>query len=112
MNELRDANFIDIALLLFDYLVRYRVEGDSMLPLLGHGEQVLVDENARIKIGDIVIAAHPFKKNVEMIKRVAQTDENGNYFLLGDNPNESTDSRSFGFVKKSGILGKVKCRLK
>ena len=113
MNELPNANFIDIGLLLFDYRTRYRVEGNSMLPLLKEGDQVVVDENAKkFEIGDIVIAAHPFKKNVEMIKRVESIGEDGRYFLTGDNKDESSDSRTFGAVSVEYIKGKVISRLR
>jgi nickel-type superoxide dismutase maturation protease len=110
-NELPEAGFFDIASILFDYRVRYRVEGSSMLPVLREGEQVVVDKNAKIKVGDIVIARHPFKKSVVMIKRVREIDEKGNYFLLGDNPDESEDSRAFGAVSIEYIKGKVVSRL-
>lgn len=112
MNELPNANFVDIALLLFDYRTRYRVEGNSMLPLLKEGDQVVVDENAKVEIGDIVIAAHPFKKNVEMIKRIENIGDDGKYFLIGDNTDESSDSRTFGAVSVEYIKGKVISRLK
>lgn len=35
------------------------------------------------------------------------TIEDGNYFLLGDNRNNSTDSRYYGAVSRSAILGMV-----
>ena len=107
MRKLRKANFIDVALTLFDYRKRYRVEGDSMLPLLKHGDQVLVDERADVEIKDIIIARHPYKKGVEMVKRIKGIDENGRYFLVGDNLEESTDSRTFGAVSVKYIIGKV-----
>lgn len=112
MNEVPEAGFIDIALLLFDYRVRYRVEGDSMLPVLKAGDQLVVDEHAGVGVGDIVIAQHPFMNSVEMVKRIAQIDERGRFFLLGDNPAESTDSRTFGAVSIEYIKGKVISRLK
>ena len=97
------------------YLGRRRailVEGDSMLPNLKNGDGILIDPDAKIAAGDIVIAKHPFKKSVIILKRLAEIDENGNYFLVGDNPSESTDSRTFGAVSAKHILGKAVCRLK
>jgi nickel-type superoxide dismutase maturation protease len=97
---------------LFDHLVRYRIEGESMFPVLSSGDEVLVDENAKVGIGDVVIARHPFKESVEMAKRITAVDANGKFFLVGDNSEESTDSRSFGPVSLECIKGKVVARLK
>lgn len=111
MDEVPKANFFRIGLLLIGRRVRYRVDGDSMIPLLQPGEQVLVNEHAVVGVGDIVIARHPFKKSVEMIKRIGEINADGDFFLISDNPLESTDSRSLGFIKKGDILGKVEGRL-
>jgi nickel-type superoxide dismutase maturation protease len=111
MNKLPKVGLIETALLLFDFRTRYRVEGDSMMPLLKHGDQVTVDESAELDAGDIVIARHPFIKGVEMVKRIKEIDENGKYFLVGDNPDESTDSRTFGAISVECIKGKVVSRL-
>lgn len=35
--------------------------------------------------------------------------QEGEYLLLGDNREKSADSRSFGFIKKEQIIGKVVC---
>jgi type IV secretory pathway protease TraF len=42
-----------------------------------------------------------------MIKRVARVTPDGRLFVVGDNPSESTDSRTFGALPPSQILGKV-----
>jgi nickel-type superoxide dismutase maturation protease len=97
------------------YLGRRRailVEGDSMLPNLKNGDGILIDPDAPIAVGDIILAKHPFKKSVKILKRIAEIDQNGNYFLVGDNPAESTDSRTFGALSAKHILGKAVCRLK
>ena len=82
-----------------------------MFPLLKAGEEVLVDTNAYHRclpeIGDLVIAWHPRKDNLRIIKRVAKIDEKGKYFLMGENSLESSDSRSFGFIGLQQIIGKV-----
>jgi nickel-type superoxide dismutase maturation protease len=88
------------------------VEGNSMLPHLKDGEVVLIKPKSRFQVGDIVLAQHPFKQSVKILKRIAEIDEKGNYVLTGDNPAESTDSRTFGAVSLKCILGKATCRLK
>ena len=42
-----------------------------------------------------------------MVKRVLHLVESGHVFLKGDNPLESSDSRAFGAVHPSKILGQV-----
>ncbi len=82
-----------------------------MFPLLKEGEEVLVDTKAYYhswpEIGDLVIAWHPQKENLRIIKRVVRVDEKGNCFLMGENSLESNDSRSFGLVSSQQIIGKV-----
>ncbi|NNE99076.1 MAG: nickel-type superoxide dismutase maturation protease [Pyrinomonadaceae bacterium] len=98
-------------MLLFAFRSRYRVEGDSMLPLLEDGDEVLVNRRADIREGDIVIARHPHEDSIEMIKRVAGIYDERFYSLLGDNPPESSDSREFGLVEEKLIIGRVVARL-
>lgn len=112
MDLLPKADWKETALLLFDYRTRYRVEGDSMAPTLLPGEQVSVDERAGISVGDIVVARHPFKRGITMIKRIRKIDEDGRVFLISDNLEGSSDSRSFGAVSKESIIGTVVARLR
>ena len=83
-----------------------------MHPTLGDGEVVLVDGGAKIEVGDIVVAKHPVEQNSEVVKRVQRINEREHYFLVGDNLEESNDSRHFGAVTKEYIKGKVVARLK
>lgn len=98
------------------YLCGFReiflVQGDSMLPGLKDGDVVLVDPYAAPEIGDVVLARHPFKKSVRIIKRIREISPDGKYFLVGDNLPESTDSRTFGAVPLKCLIGKATCRLK
>ena len=89
-----------------------RVSGDSMRPELEDDDILLVQRPRKIAVGDIVIAAHPFKKSVTMLKRVTAIDDAGRFELRGDDPDESTDSRSFGTIPIKDVRGKVVCRLK
>ena len=85
-----------------------------MQPLLQPGEEILIDLNAYQKatpqVGDLVVAFHPQQTDLEIVKRVAQVLPDGSVFLIGDNKNYSSDSRSFGLVSPNNILGKVTSR--
>lgn len=90
----------------------FRVEGDSMFPLLKNGDLVLINPDLKPKIDDIVLANHPFKKSVKIIKRIKEISAENRYFLVGDNQGESTDSRSFGAIGKKDILGRIEAKIK
>ncbi len=111
MNDLPKANFYEIALIVFGSRHKYICEGKSMNPTLRDGETVLVDRNAKIEVGDIVVAKHPIEQRSEIVKRVKEINERGHYFLIGDNLEDSNDSRDFGAVTKDYIRGKVVARL-
>lgn len=83
-----------------------------MYPTLKNGEAVLVDKTVEIiEVGDIVLAKHPIEQVSEVIKRVQKINERGHYFLVGDNLEDSNDSRNFGAVTRDYIKGKVVARL-
>lgn len=83
-----------------------------MNPTLKNGDAVLVDKSvAVIEVGDIVLARHPVEQVSEIIKRVQKINERGHYFLVGDNMDDSNDSRNFGAVTREYIKGKVVARL-
>jgi len=90
---------------------KYICEGKSMNPTLKDGEVVLVDREANIEVGDIVVAKHPIEQNGEIVKRVERINERGHYFLIGDNPDDSDDSRNFGAVTREYVKGKVVARM-
>jgi nickel-type superoxide dismutase maturation protease len=98
--------------LIFRRVYGMRVEGDSMIPSLRSGDKVLIDPKASVKPGDIVLARHPFKSSVRILKRVTSIEPDGRFYLSGDNPDDSTDSRTFGTISKLDILGKAVARLK
>ncbi len=86
-----------------------------MAPLLNPGDEILIDprayRRANPRQGDIVVARHPYRTDLRLVKRVAAVLENGHCVLEGDNPAESTDSRSFGALPPQRILGRVTSRL-
>lgn len=113
MKELPKATFYEIALVALGSREKYICEGTSMNPTLKDGEAVLVDRTASpIEVGDIVLAKHPVEQTTEIVKRVERINERGHYFLIGDNLEDSNDSRDFGAVTREYIKGKVVARLR
>jgi nickel-type superoxide dismutase maturation protease len=78
-----------------------------MLPTFKNGDEVLIKSDKNYQLNDVVLANHPFKKSIKIIKRIGQITDDGKFFLIGDNPPESTDSRTFGFFNGDQIIGKV-----
>ena len=104
----------DLLLWLLGRRRRLRVTGESMLPHLPPGREVLtIDPRHDVRppqIGDVVVIRHPWQPETLIVKRIARMDPDGGCILLGDNPAESTDSRSFGPATPAQILGRVVCR--
>ena len=110
-DKLPSTNLQALFLLLIGRRRRFRVVGQSMLPLLEQGEEILIDPYAYKKslpqINDVVITSHPRDTQLTIVKRVTRVAGEDNYFLTGDNPTASTDSRQWGMVNRENILGKV-----
>lgn len=107
-----------------------RISGRSMLPALEPEQLVLVFKAAyglhapwrgasggasggyilrwaSPRAGDIVAATSPVT-GLPVVKRVGPGQLSGNrVFLSGDNPAESTDSRSYGPVPVESVIGRV-----
>ena len=73
-------------------------------PIDGHF--VLVDSGRSATVGAVVVARHPERPGLEIIKRVAAIDGDG-FDLRSDNAEAGTDSRHFGPVAPAAILGVV-----
>jgi len=112
---IEDCGLQDLWLWLVGRRRRFRVVGASMEPVLKPGDVVFVDTGAYRRegprAGELVVARHPYRTDAYLIKRVASVADPGQCLLAGDNPAESTDSRSFGAVSADGILGRVTSRL-
>ncbi len=89
---------------------RYTIAGDSMWPAIPDGAEVVVSHDpgaiAAIAVGDVVVATHPFRKDMVLIKRVVEI-VGGRYVLHGDAPHGSEDSRSLGPFRATAIVGVV-----
>ncbi len=90
--------------MVWPFIIR-RVTGHSMMPVLPPNTLVLGWRwFQKLKVGTVIIFSH---NNIEKIKRIASIDENGDLFVVGDNPDGSSDSRKFGTIKRSQVLAKV-----
>jgi nickel-type superoxide dismutase maturation protease len=78
-----------------------------MEPTLKSGDSVLVSSLPYLfkspQQNDIVAAKVDGKI---LIKRISSVKQN-EYFLSGDNPEDSFDSRKFGMIARKDIIGKV-----
>lgn len=71
-----------------------------MLPSLVPGNIVLgVRFGLKPRPGRLIVIKHD---GLEKIKRVSKSD-NGLYYVTGDNPDHSTDSRHFGWIPASAV---------
>jgi nickel-type superoxide dismutase maturation protease len=85
---------------------RVEVRGASMRPTLEPGDRLLVLAWRRIRAGDLVALSDPRQPARTLVKRVARVDD-ARLTVLGDDPAVSTDSRSFGPVPRSSVLGRA-----
>jgi nickel-type superoxide dismutase maturation protease len=85
---------------------RVEVEGRSMSPTLLPGDRLLLLRRGRIRPGDIVAAPDPRDHRRRVVKRVGGVGAGG-LDLRGDDPARSTDSRTFGPVPRSSVLGRA-----
>lgn len=87
-----------------------------MEPALRPGDWLLVHRamrpgnQLRLRPGQLVVARHPQRPDMLIVKRVARR-EPGGWWLTSDNPDAgAVDSRAFGPVPGSLVEGKVLLR--
>jgi type IV secretory pathway protease TraF len=97
---------------------RVEIAGSSMAPTLVAGDWALAVKPGRLRRGDIVVVEHPRRPGLEMVKRITGvpgevapsgaalgSDE---WWVEGDAPAESTDSRQFGPVRLEQLKAVVR----
>jgi nickel-type superoxide dismutase maturation protease len=85
---------------------RVLVSGNSMEPGLRPGDRLLVVPVLRIKEGQVVAVSDPRQPGRVLVKRI-HSIRNGLVEVRGDNAGESTDSRHFGRVPRSSVIGRA-----
>jgi nickel-type superoxide dismutase maturation protease len=91
-------------------LLRVAVAERSMEPTLRPGDWLLVLRTRRIRPGGLVVAWHPSRPTLLLVKRALRR-EPGGWWLQSDSPNgAAADSRAFGPVPPGLIEGRVLLR--
>lgn len=88
---------------------RIRVIGPSMEPALRNGEWWVARRTSSIKPGQIVVVEHPRRPGLIVVKRAVRRTEDG-WWVEGDNPTASDDSREFGSVPDANVIGRLTWR--
>ncbi|MFP4179688.1 MAG: S26 family signal peptidase [Spirochaetaceae bacterium] len=114
---------ITVSLLISAMFDIHTVSGSSMSPSLKKNETVIVFRWAfglqppfihryivqwgNVQVGDVLILREP-ENHTRVLKRCAGIDvEGGRCYVLGDNFDNSRDSRHYGYIELSMIEGKV-----
>jgi nickel-type superoxide dismutase maturation protease len=91
-----------------------------MSPALEPGDWLVATGRGPVRAGRVVVVAHPSRPGLELVKRVMAVAgdrspdggilRRGQVWVEGDHHDRSTDSRSFGAIGRSAIVGVVRVR--
>lgn len=129
--------FIILFLVISFVVQPFQITGTSMYPSLKEGDLILIDKislsmGGDINRGDIVAFIPPASGEELLIKRVAASPgdawilkesskdrrglyspeikiklEHDEFYMIGDNMEESIDSRSFGAIRREKMIGRA-----
>ena len=77
-----------------------------MLPTYAPGDWLMVGRGLPLRLGDVAVMGDPRRPKRIIVKRLVTRHRDG-WEVRGDNPDESTDSRSFGLVPGHLVTGRV-----
>jgi len=84
---------------------RVAVRGPSMSPALRDGDVVLVDFRATVRPGAVVLVRWAARPGQLSVKRAVRPVDDGGWWVQGDNPFGSTDSRELGPAQVLAVAG-------
>ncbi|MFJ9849817.1 nickel-type superoxide dismutase maturation protease [Streptomyces sp. NPDC101150] len=87
------------------------VYNPSMVPTLRPGDQLVVQYGAVVRPGDVVVVRHPFRQDLLIVKRAVERRDGG-WWVQGDNPYVTNDSREFGAVPDELVIARAWVRLR
>ena len=79
------------------------VEGPSMLPTLRAGDCLLVRRPRRVRAGSVVVARFAARPDLLVVKRAVRP-EGPRWWVQGDNPAVTDDSRRYGPAEVLGVV--------
>ncbi|GDX32662.1 hypothetical protein LBMAG15_15970 [Actinomycetes bacterium] len=87
-----------------------QIIGPSMAPAMRTGDYWVVWRTKRLRPGNAVLLHHPLRPDLLIVKRLVAQPEPGWWWVEGDDPVISDDSRSFGPVSATAVVGRVTFR--
>ena len=90
-----------------------------MSPTLEQGDFLIAVRPKALHAGTLVVLEHPERPGFEMVKRLSagpggvadgRTLGSDEWWVTGDRPTSSRDSRTFGAIPRSSIRGEVLAR--
>lgn len=89
-----------------------RLKGESMWPTYPEGTVLTFRpvHGDSVGPGDVVLAQHPLKPDVLIVKRILRVEQNNDLFLTGDQPDPlaSEDSHNFGPISRDAVIARCK----
>jgi nickel-type superoxide dismutase maturation protease len=85
---------------------RVRIIGPSMEPYLRNGDWWLAIPVPSYRVGHVVLFRHPLRPDLTVVKRLTERMDSG-WWVTGDNPVESDDSRVLGAIPDSHLLARL-----
>lgn len=82
------------------------VSGNSMYPNLKEGDILIATRLFNLKKGSVYIYSREQSPKRYIIKRLDEVLQEKYCYFLGDNPEESYDSRDYGYIKAERIIAK------
>jgi signal peptidase I len=110
---------VGLAMLVRGAIHIYSIPSASMEPTLLAGDQIVVTRYFRgaPERGDIIVFRSPVDEDELLVKRVVavpgdlwetQIIPSDSYYVLGDNRNDSVDSRAWGVVPRTHVVGQAR----
>lgn len=102
----KDVHVNDIAVSWSEPLGEYIVKRVIGVP----GDSIVIRDGALYRNGARIYESYINDQDWYSDNEVSLTLKDNEFFMLGDNRNDSIDSRKFGTVPRSDIFGRVICR--